>query len=297
MMHRGISCALAFVLVAGFGTPSFAADEALLCQTSKLKRAGKYSFCRLKAEAKGVKKGEAPDYSKCDLQFTEKWNEAESAAAGACPTNDDAVAMLGLLASDADILAAAVSGNPIPNPSFPASGQITCWSVAGAVVSCAGTGQDGQAQAGASLAYIDNGDGTLTDLNTGLTWEIKTDDGTVNDKDRTYTFEEAVTLHVAELNTAQLGGFADWRVPNIKELQSLVNYETNAAAVSVALLHDCTFHCTSDTCSCTSASFYWSSTSQQLTPTSAWGVDFGQGFTSRTTKTTKFYVRGVRGGL
>ena len=86
---------------------------------------------------------------------------------------------------------------------------------AGAVVPCAGTGQDGQAQAGSSLAYVDNGDGTLTDLNTGLTWETKTDDGMVQDKDRTYTFEEAVSLHVSALNTSMLGGFADWRVPNI----------------------------------------------------------------------------------
>lgn len=297
MKHRGLIYSLILLVVTGFSATSFAADDALLCQTNKLKRAGKYAFCRLKAEAKGVKKGEAPDYSKCDLQFTEKWTEAETNAGGACPSNGDEVAIHGLLASDADIVAAAVSGNPIPNPAFPASGQTTCWSVAGAVVSCAGTGQDGELQAGATLAYIDNGDGTLTDLNTGLMWEKKTDDGTIHDKDKNYTFTEAVSLHAAGLNTAMLGGFGDWRVPSVKELQSLLNYETFGAAVSVALLNACTFGCGPFACSCTVASFYWSSTTSQDLPTSGWGVDFDKGFTSRTGKANHFYVRAVRGGL
>src|SRR5215470_92378 len=43
---------------------------------------------------------------------------------------------------------------------FPATGQRTCYNSAGAVISCAGTGQDGDIQAGAPLSYTDNGDGT-----------------------------------------------------------------------------------------------------------------------------------------
>jgi hypothetical protein len=259
-----------------------------------LKRAGQYAFCRLKAEAKGVKKGEAPDYSKCDALFSEKWSAAETAGAGQCPAQNDAMAIHDRIVEDADILAAAIAGNPIPNPSFPASGQTTCWSAAGAVVSCGGTGQDGEAQSGESLAYVDHGDGTLTDLNTGLTWELKTDDGTIHDKDRIYTFSEAVSVHVADLNTAMFGGFSDWRVPNIKELHSLVNYETFSPAVSVALHNGCVFPCAA--CSCTVVSFYWSSTSVSGIPTTAWGVDYSDGYVSRTAKGSKFYVRAVRGG-
>ncbi len=50
---------------------------------------------------------------------------------------------------------------------FPATGQTTCWSHSGSVISCPGTGHDGDIQAGATLAYVDNGDGTITDVNTG----------------------------------------------------------------------------------------------------------------------------------
>src|SRR6185369_10799394 len=162
------------------------------------------------------------------------------------------------------------------------------------VVPCAGTGEDGDQLAGAALAYVDNGDGTITDLNTGLMWEKKTDDSSIHDKDKIYTFTEAVTVHVAGVNAEPLGGFTDWRVPNVKELQSLINYQTYGAAVSVAFLNACAFNCTD--CSCTVGSFYWSSTSQASMPTWGWGVDFDQGPTSRTVKTNKYYVRAVRGG-
>jgi hypothetical protein len=51
-----------------------------------------------------------------------------------------------------------------------------------------GTGSDGNLQKGASRAYTDNGDGTITDNTTGLMWEKKSDDGTIHDKDNTYTW-------------------------------------------------------------------------------------------------------------
>ena len=51
------------------------------------------------------------------------------------------------------------------------SGQKTCWYWAAGIhqeIPCAGTGQDGEFQAGAPLSYTDNGDGTITDNNTKL---------------------------------------------------------------------------------------------------------------------------------
>ena len=46
----------------------------------------------------------------------------------------------------------------------------------------------GTIQAGATLRYVDNGDGAITDLNTGLIWEKKDDNnsGGLHDKDNTY---------------------------------------------------------------------------------------------------------------
>src|SRR5713226_3197712 len=64
---------------------------------------------------------------------------------------------------------------------FPATGQTTCWDANDVVIPCAGTGEDGDIRAGAPLAYADNGDGTITDLNTGLMWEKQTSDDYIHD--------------------------------------------------------------------------------------------------------------------
>src|SRR5438094_9253656 len=57
---------------------------------------------------------------------------------------------------------------------FPATGQTMSFQ----------SGDDGAIQAGAPLSYTDNGDGTITDNNTGLVWEKKSADGSIHDMDR-----------------------------------------------------------------------------------------------------------------
>src|SRR5207237_6537097 len=71
---------------------------------------------------------------------------------------------------------------------LPATGQTTCWDGSGNAISCAGTGEDGEDRKGGPLAYDDNGNGTVTDLNTGLVWEKLSDDGTAHDKDNPYSW-------------------------------------------------------------------------------------------------------------
>ena len=61
--------------------------------------------------------------------------------------------------------------------------------------------------------FVDNGDGTVTDEATGLMWQ-QADDG------ETRNWEEAL----AYANEAQIGGYDDWRLPNTKELQSIIDY-------------------------------------------------------------------------
>src|SRR5262249_57053434 len=80
------------------------------------------------------------------------------------------------------------------------TGQTQCWDTTGTVIPCAGTGQDGELQKGLARAYVDNGDGTITDTKTGLMWEKQSDDGTLNDKDNVYTWAEAFTVKIAGLN-------------------------------------------------------------------------------------------------
>ncbi|MBM4246850.1 MAG: DUF1566 domain-containing protein, partial [Deltaproteobacteria bacterium] len=92
-----------------------------------------------------------------------------------------------------------------------------------------GSGTDGNLQLGVARNFIDNGDGTITDTQTGLVWEKKSDDGSIHDKDNTYSWGmtsppytmngTAVTTFLATLNAG--GGFAghtDWRLPNLTEL-------------------------------------------------------------------------------
>ena len=70
-------------------------------------------------------------------------------------------------------------------------------------------GQDAQYD-GNQPSYKDNGDGTVTDLNTGLTWQ--------QDPGDKMTFDDAV----AGADAFSLAGYDDWRLPTIKELYSLI---------------------------------------------------------------------------
>ena len=72
-------------------------------------------------------------------------------------------------------------------------------------------GQDAY-YAGNQPKYSDNGDGTVTDLVTGLMWE--------KDPGEKVTYEGAV----ADAALCRAGGCDDWRLPSIKELYSLIQF-------------------------------------------------------------------------
>lgn len=60
--------------------------------------------------------------------------------------------------------------------------------------------------------------------------------GIVTNEDRQW--EDAFAVHVTGLNARSgFAGHTDWRLPNVNELQSIVNYETSSPAVSLAF-HD-----------------------------------------------------------
>jgi cysteine-rich repeat protein len=179
----------------------------------------------------------------------------------------------------------------------PRTGQTTCWNSLGAVISCAGTKQDGELLKGAALAYVDNGDGTITDINTGLMWEKLSDDGTINDWDNQYSWDNAFAVKLVALNGG--GGFAlhtDWRLPNKKELESIVNAEVFTPAVSSVFDTGCVLGATVLTGSCTQPTKYWSSSSFALGPASAWSVDFDAGDATGNAKAGLAHVRAVRAG-
>ncbi|WP_239670890.1 DUF1566 domain-containing protein [Vibrio variabilis] len=95
-------------------------------------------------------------------------------------------------------------------------------STMGSCVGETGLGQDAQYQ-GAMPSYTDNGDGTVTDNNTGLVWAQTTDlngDGKITADDKV-TYDEGA----AYASRLALGGHNDWRVPTIKELYSLMLFD------------------------------------------------------------------------
>jgi hypothetical protein len=75
-------------------------------------------------------------------------------------------------------------------------------------------------------SFIDNGDGTITDNATGLMW-AQDDNGTG------VYWEDALTY--AESST--LAGHNDWRLPNVKELQSIVDYSRSPDSTGSAAIN------------------------------------------------------------
>lgn len=103
-------------------------------------------------------------------------------------------------------------------------------------------------------AFVVNGDGTVTDRALGLTWQ-QSDDGQTRDWPGALAYCESLTL----------GGRSDWRLPNVKELQSIVDYSQNDPALDLRALQQ------SD-----KAGWFWSSTTHGDNISMASYVCFGK---------------------
>ena len=152
--------------------------------------------------------------------------------------------------------------------SLPDTGQNTCYDETGEIP-CPDTGdplygQDAQYQ-GPPLSYRDNGDGTVTDLNTGLMW---IQDGSYGP----LTWDEA--QQYCSTLEFPVGGYTDWRLPDRMELLSLVDYGRSAPAIDPVF-------------SCQSAN-YWTVTEVADGLRNKWVVSFGL--------ESSLYVRCVRSG-
>ncbi|MBC8198237.1 MAG: DUF1566 domain-containing protein [Candidatus Marinimicrobia bacterium] len=74
-------------------------------------------------------------------------------------------------------------------------------------------------------SFVDNNNGTISDLNTGLMWQKANDDNF-------YDWENAILFS----ENFELSGYTDWRLPNPKELHSIIDYTrcpdiTNSPAI------------------------------------------------------------------
>ncbi len=188
-------------------------------------------------------------------------------------------------------------GNPLP-----ATGQTVCWDASGAGGTDADCdkvsypGQDGYYQVGCPTegrfkTHDEDSSipaSTVLDTCTGLMWTQDPVD--VNGDGRT---DQADVTDWSDAlgacDTLQVGGYDDWRLPNVRELLSIVDYGRSDPAI------DPVFHAP---VVLAETGYYWSSTSHKKEPAKAWNVRISDGHCTGNdtgdTKSSLWFVRAVR---
>ncbi|MBK9440632.1 MAG: DUF1566 domain-containing protein [Comamonadaceae bacterium] len=140
----------------------------------------------------------------------------------------------------------------------------------------------------AAKTYLNNGDGTVTDSATSLVWMRCSMGQTWNGPASTctgaalgYTWEQANAL----TGTVIFAGQSDWRMPNIRELQSIVDRTVSDPSIdTVAFVN-------------TPAAHFWSASASANESINAWRVGFFNGGASNGySRSEAYHVRLVRGG-
>jgi hypothetical protein len=119
--------------------------------------------------------------------------------------------------------------------------------------------------------FVDNGDGTISDMLTGLMWQKSPS-----------TTAESWADALLEIAAIADGGHNDWRMPNIRELRSLVNY--GESPESTWLENNGFENIQRDK--------YWSSTTQPGIDERGWYIDMDYGVWSYSVKDTveNYYI-------
>jgi hypothetical protein len=120
---------------------------------------------------------------------------------------------------------------------------------------------------------VDNQDGTITDQSTCLTWQKAA-------PEKQMSWKQALSY----CENLRLAGKSDWRLPNVEELRSIVDYTKFQPTINETFFPN------------TMSAFCWSSTSNAYTTGIAWGVDFNYGRGNHLAKDSSYFVRAVRGG-
>jgi len=132
--------------------------------------------------------------------------------------------------------------------------------------------------------FVDNGNGTITDSGTGLMWQkcqLGLSGLTCNiGSSARLSWRES--LNQARLNN--LAGYSDWRLPNIKELRSIVEQRCYSPSINTKYFPS------------TASYWFWTSSPSFIHAVS-WAVSFGDGpslnFVGRNDD-DEIYVRLVR---
>ncbi|MGE4440444.1 MAG: DUF1566 domain-containing protein [Desulfomicrobium sp.] len=161
-----------------------------------------------------------------------------------------------------------------------ATGQALCFDAEGKPVDCPGSGQDGEFRTGLPwpiprFELLEND--LVLDRLTGLVWPRTASLG-----DFPMSWTEALDA-VARMNEENAFGHADWRLPNRRELSSLISYSHHRPALPA--VHPFTV----------SQTWYWTSTTASLAPGYAWHVHLEGGRMFYGDKTRDAMVWPVRG--
>ena len=141
-------------------------------------------------------------------------------------------------------------------------------------------GQDAQHD-GIQPALLDNGDGTVTDLNTGLMWAQ-------HPGPERLSLADAVT----DVDMLTIGGHDDWRLPTLEELYSITDFSVGWPFIDLTY-----FVCELDP-HAPGSTQYWSSTEYvglAEGQVAAFGVNFATGHIKAYEQVMRNYVRPVRG--
>ena len=160
------------------------------------------------------------------------------------------------------------------------TGQIRSYDENATVITDDSLKDDGYYQKGKVVKYLRYDTNVVIDYTTWLMWQ---DNADVNATKRTWS--EANT-YCSDLTHA---GYGDWRLPNIEELESIIQYRVEGAT-DLAINTNYFYNISS------SSSFYWSWTSvnEEVAENSAWVVIFNNGGITYYGKDGSHYVRCVR---
>lgn len=133
--------------------------------------------------------------------------------------------------------------------------------------------------------FVDNSNGTITDTSTGLMW-MRCSLGQTFDAANNQCVSDAQQMTWQQALTTAHGftfaGTNDWRVPNVKELTSLVERQCVRPAINTELFP------------LTPSDDYWSSTPSVADPERSWVVAFFNGSNSLRQRQLSVFVRLVR---
>jgi hypothetical protein len=303
------------------------------CAVAKNKAAGKYAACLQTATANSLTSADPGKYTtareKCRTTFVKARAAADAKAVKAGATCDDAP----LTVDDFDN--AVDTQSSVIGLGLDGSGLRRCGdNTRQGSEACDGDDFGGETCATQGFAlgtlrcgsgcfidtsgcfatrYVDTGDGTVTDHQTGLQWEQKTtipgsgpNVADPHDVDNVYSWSEGgggntfpdgtlFTDFLTKLNggssdgvtlTGCFAGHCDWRLPTVIELQ----------AILLAPFECATSSCIDPVFGPTVASLYWSATTDAVTPSDAWFVVFSNGLVGFLGKDGDDYVRAVRIG-